>query len=109
MSTFVFGKRIIIGLMVFFAPTLINITVNAVSNGDTGYAACINNATNEGIQNAFVREIEEKIKDYDENGDEKVYDDAKSIIDKEITDKSKKDELNDKINQNQPLIICLYK
>ena len=72
----VFGKRIIIGLMVFFAPTLINITVNAVSNGDTGYAACINNATNEGIQNAFVREIEEKIKDYDENGDEKVYDDG---------------------------------
>ena len=95
----VFGKRIIIGLMVFFAPTLINITVNAVSNGDTGYAACINNATNEGIQNAFVREIEEKIKDYDENGDEKVYDDAKHTINKEITDKSKQDELNDKIDQ----------
>ena len=31
--------------------------------------------------------------------DEKVYDDAKHTINKEITDKSKQDELNDKIDQ----------
>lgn len=95
----VFGKRIIIGLMVFFAPTLINVTLNAVSNGDTGYAACINNATDEGIQNAFTIEIEEQIKDYDENDNKKSYTDAKRNITKEITDKDKKEKLNHELDQ----------
>lgn len=95
-SSIVLGKRIIIGLIVFFAPTFINV-VAKMANDNTSYLACINNATDEGIQKAFINTVEDNIEEYDKTLQDITYTDTKKIIDEEITNETKKSELNRKL------------
>ena len=42
----IFGKRIIIGLMVFFLPSFVNLVVNALDNSPNDYKTCLSCISN---------------------------------------------------------------
>lgn len=42
----IFGKRIIIGLMVFFLPSFVNLVVNALDNSSSDYKTCLSCISN---------------------------------------------------------------
>lgn len=56
-----FFKRIIAGFIVFFLPTIINGFLSAVGTEAVKYQECINNATEEGIANAYYNKAKELI------------------------------------------------
>lgn len=45
-QTIIFGKRIIIGLMVFFLPSFVNLVVNALDNSPSDYKTCLSCISN---------------------------------------------------------------
>lgn len=93
-----FVKRIIAALIVFFVPTIINGVLKAVSSEAHNYKECIENATPEGIKNAYYNKAKEMIKDAKENLDTSTYADALSYL-SNVKDDSRKAELEKELKQ----------
>ena len=93
-----FIRRIIAALIVFFVPTIINGVLKAVSSEAHNYKECIENATPEGIKNAYYNKAKEMIKDAKENLDTSTYADALSYL-SNVKDDSRKAELEKELKQ----------
>jgi exopolysaccharide biosynthesis protein len=96
-------KRLIAGLIVFLIPSWVDVGFELASTEAKNYHACIDNATPEGIKNAYYNKAKKliaKAKDTLEPADLKT---ASAYL-RKVEDESKRKELQNQINEIQEYV-----
>lgn len=75
-------KKIIAGLLVFLAPSIINAILGMASNDVNHIKSCFENATEEGIQNAYQNRARKLLNEIMNTYNLEMYDDVRSAINK---------------------------
>jgi len=95
-----FIKRLIAAFLVFFVPTFLDLGLKMVSTSTQDYHACLDNATEEGIQNAYYKRAKDLIararETFEPNDMRAIY----KYLDK-IEDESRKKEIENEVKKLQ--------
>ena len=91
-------KKLVAAVLVFMVPTLVNIIANVNGFDTNNFVSCLNNATNEKIEELQIEYTERLINKYKDNFDNGSYAIIKTEVYK-IKDEAKKEELTNQINK----------
>ena len=109
-------KKVIAGLLVFLAPTIIDAILGLASNDVNNVKACLDNSTEEGIQTAYQKEARKLLDEILKSYDLEKYDDVKTVIMKIDDDSIRSDYLKEldkikiiiEINKSLDLLVQFY-
>jgi hypothetical protein len=96
-------SKVIAAIIIFFIPSLTKIIVTLASTDESDYISCIENATPDGINEAYISNAGDAVKEVKTSYDINDYNKAKEAI-RNVEDEAEKNALNEELDKTKEII-----
>ncbi len=96
-------SKVIAAIIIFFIPTITKIIVTLASTDENDYISCIENATPDGINDAYISNASDAVKEVKTSYDVSDYNKAKEAI-KNVEDEAEKNVLTEELEKTKEII-----